>query len=235
MKVVTKILNILFVAFFLIGIASTICFIVDLKPSEQRSPYLDTIDSLNTEIGLKRLKLTHIQDSLDIVIQQSDKYYTQWQKEKRNLANEKARRKEQNKVKDLTIEQLLKYITDYYNTDSTEVAIVNDGDSIMVMVTPKLVKQVGGTIAEYRDNLELLKAYEIEITIADSLIESMTLQTDLLESKVDFLEDVTKDLNSKVDMLDKQLGLSKEEASKFKKQRNITGIVGIVLIVLVAL
>ena len=130
---------------------------------------------------------------------------------------------------------MLQYILDYYNTDSTEAKIVQDGDSIVIMVTPKLIHSIGMTLAENRDNLDKLEAYKVYVQTSDSLINTLRLENNQLTLKSVTLESINKDLES-INAVNKDVIESKDtDIKKYKFQRNVIAVGGIAVIILLAI
>ena len=233
MKILTKILNVLVVVFTIIGIVSTIYFVREF--SKPQIDYNSKIDSLTNVIIDKNVKLNLMNANLDIAKSETTQYYDLWQKEKRNVEKVKAEKSEQNKVKDLPIDEMIKYILDYFETDTTQANLIKDGDSIYVVVKPKLMNQIGNTIAEHRDDLKLLEAYEIQIATSDSLVAKLINENNLLASKSELLEEINKDLTTKEGLYKGEIENKANLVKKVKLQRNVAGGVAAVFLVLLVL
>lgn len=233
MKVLTKILNALVIIFVVVGIVSTLYYVREcFKP---QIDYYQIVDSLQNELSSKTLQLTAINTEIDKIKQERLNSEQKWQKEKENLLRKVAEQANQDKVRELPLDEMLQYILDYYNTDSTEAKIVQDGDSIVIMVTPKLIHSIGLTLAENRDNLEKLDAYKVYVQTSDSLINTLRLENDKLTLKSITLESINKDLES-INAVNKDVIDSKDtDIKKYKFQRNVIAVGGAVIIVLLAL
>ena len=233
MKVLTKILNALVVIFVVIGIVSTVYYVREyFKP---QIDYYQIVDSLQNELSSKTIQLTTINTELDKIKQERLNSEQKWQKEKENLLRKVAEQANQDKIKELPLDEMLQYILDYYNTDSTEAKIVQDGDSIVIMVTPKLIHSIGLTLAENRDNLDKLEAYKVYIQTSDSLINTLRLENNQLTLKSVTLESINKDLES-INAVNKDVIDSKDtDIMKYKFQRNVIAVGGIAVIILLAI
>lgn len=232
MRILTNILNFIFVVLVVIGIVSVIGLFTKYSPFKPRLDNSGAIDSLNNEIALKDVKIADIDNQYNLTVNELSKYYSLWQKEKEHVKSLKAEKSHQNQVKNLGIDEMLAYVLDYYNTDTTEARMINEGDSVYVIVTPKLINQVGNTIAEHRDNLELLEALECQVSLCDSTVNYMMSQNGLLLEKIDLMDESITNLEQRQkeyqEMYDKQI-------KKLKFQRNIVAVGGIILVIIVAL
>jgi hypothetical protein len=230
MKVITKLLNYIVVILVVMGIIYSVSLIKGYF--EPHIDYNGQIDSLNREIALKEAKINLINDSLFAAKQTTNEYKDKWQKAKQNLANLKAENQNQDKVKDLPLDEMLKYILDYYGVDSSEARIVESNDTIVVIINPQIVDKVGNTIAELKDKNELIEVYENNTLLSDSLIRSQDIQIELLESKTVTLETVISDYKLKDAANMGLIDAKNAEIKKYKLQRNVAGGVAIVILVL---
>jgi hypothetical protein len=230
MKVITKLLNYIVVILVVMGIIYSVSLIKGYF--EPHIDYNGQIDSLNREIALKEAKINLINDSLFAAKQTTNEYKDKWQKAKQNLANLKAENQNQDKVKDLPLDEMLRYILDYYGVDSSEARIVESNDTIVVIIKPQVVDKVGNTIAELKDKNELIEVYENNTLLSDSLIRSQDIQIELLESKTVTLETVISDYKLKDAANMGLIDAKNAEIKKYKLQRNVAGGVAIVILVL---
>jgi hypothetical protein len=230
MKVITKLLNYIVVILVVMGIIYSVSLIKGYF--EPHIDYNGQIDSLNREIALKEAKINLINDSLFAAKQTTNEYKDKWQKAKQNLANLKAENQNQDKVKDLPLDEMLRYILDYYGVDSSEARIVESNDTIVVIINPQIVDKVGNTIAELKDKNELIEVYENNTLLSDSLIRSQDIQIELLESKTVTLETVISDYKLKDAANMGLIDAKNAEIKKYKLQRNVAGGVAIVILVL---
>lgn len=234
MKILTKILNVVVVLFVIIGLYSTVNYFWGRK-HVPKNDYQQTIDSLTNEVYEKNVQLLQVNDVLDIVSELRINEEKRWQKEKESLLKKVQENHEAELVSNLPLDKMLEYILEYYNTDSTEAKIVQNGDSIVVMVTPKLIHSIGMTVAENRDNLTKLTAYKSYVNISDSLIETQAEEINLLTTKSIILESINKDLEG-MNAENKDLITAKnKEIRKYKLISIGTGVGAVVLIVLIAL
>lgn len=234
MKVLTKILNVIVIIFVIIGIYSTINFIV-----ERNKPQIDynyRVDSLQNIIEQKERLLEENDSLLEIAEVETNKYYKLWQERKVHVNQLKKQLKEsqnQNKVKNLPLDEMVAYIIDYFDTDTTQAQIMQNNDSIYVVVTPKLMSDIGVTIAEHQDNLKMLEAYQAQVYVCDTLVDKLINENNILTASKEFLEDINKELKQKEKEVLQQ---HKEEVKKLKFQRNIIAIAeGVAIILLIAL
>jgi hypothetical protein len=233
MKVLTKLLNVLVIIFVVIGIASTIYYVGDyFKP---QIDYYQIVDSLNDQLVQNKQQLANVDSVLKVIQQEQLIKEQKWQKEKENLVSQLQANQNQNKVKELPLNEMVEYVLDYYNTDTTEAKIVQEGDSIVILVTPKLIHSIGLTIAENRDNLRKLQAYKTYVISSDSLIDGLKAENRQLTLRGVTLESINKDLES-INSENKGVIEGKDALiKKVKLQRNLIAVGGAVIIVLLAL
>lgn len=233
MKILTKILNALVVIFVVIGIVSTVYYIREyFKP---QIDYYQIVDSLQNELVQKHQQLEVANFEYDKIKQERIKAEKAWLKEKEILQSKLSANQEEKAVSNLPLDEMLRYILDYYNTDTTEANIIQDGDSIVIMVTPKLIHSVGLTIAENKDNIKKLEAYHSYVTSSDSLIDRLSEENGQLVLKNTILEDINKNLES-INTVNKDVIDSKDaEIKKYKLQRNIIAVGSVVVVVLLVL
>jgi hypothetical protein len=215
-----------------IGIGSSIYFIRDYF--EPHIDYEGQLDSLNAIIAQKEAKISDLSNDIIKAEQSTNQYKIQWEKAKKDLALQKAANQNQDKVKELPLDEMVKYILEYYDTDSTSAKITQVDSVTLISVTPKLINNVGNTIAELRDNLELLEAYEVSLTLADSLIVKQELNIGLLNDKVKQLESVNNDYKNKDAVNNGVIEGKDAEIKKYKFQRNVAG-AGAIIIFIIAL
>lgn len=235
MRILIKILNILAVLFVIIGIASSIYWINEFRHRNDIDPKDQVIDSLQYSIDTKVQHLESITETLNTQREQTAKYKDLWQKANVNLRKVKEENTQLKKVENLPIDEMLTYILEYFNSDTTDATLVQQGDSIFVVMQPRLIDSVGMTIAKYQDNIKLLDAYEIQISTANDLIDNLELEKSILTDKYVTLEDIHKDVLEQNDMY-KISNIEKDKQIKrLKFQRVLIGVGGVILIVLVAL
>ena len=232
MKILTNILNFIVVILVIVGIVSVICLFTKYSPFKPRLDNSGVIDSLNQEIALKDVKIANIEDQYNFATNELTKYYSLWQKEKEHVKSLKAEKSHQNQVKNLGIDEMLAYVLDYYNTDTTEAKLIQQGDSVYVIVTPKLINQVGNTIAEHQDNLELLEALECQVSLCDSTVNYLMDSNRLLSDKINLMSDIRADLEQRQKEYQE---MYETQIKKLKFQRNVMAVGGVILVILVAL
>lgn len=236
MKILTSILNILAVLFIIIGIGSSIYWGNEWVHRNDIDPMDEQIDSLQDKIDRKDVLLQSITDELNNERIKTTKFKELWSTERSKLRDLLAERKRnQNKVKNLPIDEMLDYILDYFNSDTTNAQLLSKGDSVYIIMTPKLVDTIGQTIAQHQDNLELIDAYEIQVSLSDSLIHQLEAENVLLELRNSTLDDINNDLTEQNEMYKTSRAEKDKQIKRLKFQRTIIGIGGVVLIILVAL
>ena len=220
-----KLLSVLFV--ILIGLTF---WLVTFR-LHQKENYIQAIDSLQTELSSKTLQLNLINDSLKEVRQARIEDQERYDKEKKKLIQNFNKNKE--KVKGLPLTDMVQYILDFYG--STEAKIVQKGDTVLVIISPELVNNIGNTIADYKDNLEKLEAVQIILNAADDLIEKYKQEVPLLERKILTQEEIIKNIQAQNKIKDEVLNSKNKEIKKYKLQRTLIAggaIIGFVLIAL---
>jgi hypothetical protein len=235
MKIITKILNVLLVIFVIIGIASSIYWVNEYRHRNDIDPRDMVIDSLQSELTVKGELYELRGDSLFTANQQTIKYTELWHVANTNLKKAKVENLKLKEVENLPIDKMLEYILDYFNSDTTDAQLIQDGDSIYVVIQPRLIDSIGTTIARYEDNLELLEAYEIQIITSNNLINNMIEEKGLLLRQVSLLEDINNDLENQNDMYKTSRAEKEKQIKRLKFQRTFIGVAGTVCIVLLLL
>jgi hypothetical protein len=235
MKIIIKILNILLIIFVIIGIASCIYWVNEYRHRNDIDPRDMVIDSLQSELAIKGELYELRGDSLFTANQQTIKYTELWHVANTNLKKAKVENLKLKEVENLPIDKMLEYILDYFNSDTTDAQLIQDGDSIFIVMQPRLIDSIGTTIAQYEDNLELLEAYEIQIITSNNLINNMIEEKGLLLRQVSLLEDINNDLENQNDMYKTSRAEKEKQIKRLKFQRTFIGVAGTVCIVLLLL
>lgn len=233
MKIFTKILNWLAVIIFIVGIACIIYVINDISYKDDFTRNKLIIDSLDRNIQLKTEHIIDLNVKLSIVEGDKLMYKELWQKANVNLKKAKEENTQLKEVKNLPTDKLIEYILDYFNSDATDATLVQEGDSIYVVLKPYLMDSIGQTIAKYEDNLDLLEAYDVQITTSNDLINSLTKENELLVAKTIKLDEINNDLLNQNNMYKTTRKLHEKQIKRLKYQRTIIGVAGVVLVVLI--
>ena len=228
MKILTKILNILFVIFVIIGIASSVYWVNEFRHRNDIDPKDVIIDSLDKEISVKMEYIIDIEYQLAVANVKTNEYREKWQKAK----NVSVKKVTEEKVKNLgNIDEKATFLKNNLGVDSPDVVI--NGEE--VTLTETAVDSVNMTIARYRDNLELLKACQIQVDVASDYIDALAKENALLVEKCNALEDVNKDLSEQKELYEEDQEQKEKKIRNLKLQRNIGGVAAVALIVLIAL
>ena len=232
MKILTNILNFFAVILVILGIVFIIQQVGNYKHRNDIDPKDEQIDSLDRIVTEKSKLLHAVNKDLFTAQSETNKYRELWLTVRKKLKAEKAN---QERVKNLCADEMLEYILDYFNTDTTSAQLIQDGDTIYVIMQPKLVHDIGVTIAKYEDNLELLDSYDIYISVSDSLINKLEIENKSLRESNSLLSDINTDLKDQNNMYKTSREEKEKQIKRLKLQRNIIGIGSVVLIVLIAL
>ena len=153
------------------------------------------------------------------------------------IANEldesKRREKEAlQKLNNLTLEEIISYITAYYGVDISEVEIVKYDNEIRVAFKESLVRDVASTITKLESANVQLSVYEKEVFEYDLLVSDYEYKIDLL-NKQDSLnvnnynleKDKNKNLQTLIDNRNKKI-------KSLTTQRTVIGGIAVVVIVI---
>jgi phosphopantothenate synthetase len=226
MKIITKILNILVILLVTIGIASSVYWIKEWKHRNDINPQNAIIDSLEQTITQKDTILQSLTEKIKNQKEQTNQYKEKWE----NVKIEQ--QKTLQNVQKFSTDELIKYITEYFNFDTIS---IQKKDSLYIIMRPALIDSIGQTIAKYEDNLKLLEAYEIKITTSNNLINSLEVENLLLERQNEQLQSINDDLKTQNEMYKINEQEKDKQIKKLKFQRTMITIGGIVIIILVAL
>ena len=232
MKILTNILNFFAIILVILGIVFVIQqvdYYNHRDDVDSKDKQIDSLDRIVTE----KSKLLHaVNKDLFTAQSETNKYRELWLTAREKLKVEKAK---QEQVKNLPVDEMLEYILDYFDTDTTSAQLIQNGDTIYVIMQPKLVHDIGVTIAKYEDNLELLDSYDIYISVSDSLINKLEIENKSLRESNSLLSDINTDLKDQNNMYKTSREEKEKQIKRLKLQRNIIGIGSVVLIVLIAL
>ena len=237
MKILTKILNILVIIFVCIGIYATWGYFFKYKPLEedynrakqenkelsirQDSKNRKIID-LQTDIYVKDVKIKERENTINSLRDDSDKIEDSYNNEIEELKN-------------ITLEEAVEIILDYYNVDGSNATIINYQDSIQIAFKPLLVHRWTYTLAKLESRNMEVSALQNQVLEYDSLIYDYQDKVQLLEKQDSLTNEnynLEKEKNGKLQEI---IENRNQKIKSLKIQRNAAGIIVGVVIVLAIL
>ena len=237
MKIFSKILNVLVVVLVISGICFPIYYFgyvkaikVDYELTKGKNRELTytqevnnkSIIGLKTDLHLKDVIIQEREASINSLYNDIDKIHKDYENKIEEL-------------KDITLEEAIDIIINYYGYTNEDVEIVTYENEIRVLFKPSLVHEWTYTLVELESRNNELSAYFNQVIEYDSLICDYIDKVNLLEEK-DSLQFANYELEvEKNSNLEEIVANRNDLIKSIKVQRNILGVITGIVIVLALL
>jgi len=234
MKIITKILNALLIILVLSGILFPILYFNTVHNNKLQYEQLTQVnDSLNNNIKSLETDKKVLKDSL--IIKDAEINYRKEKISELAKENSKPKIKLEDRLRelsDMSLEQILNLLRDYYNTDSTEIFITTSNNTILVTIQPRLAREWANTITKLESRNIEVSGYKKQVLEYDLLITGYESKIGMLDSINVLNEGIIKQEREKNANFKELLDNRNKKIKTLKLERNAAGVIVAVVIVL---
>jgi len=233
MKILTKILNVLIVVLVISGIVFPIYHFIYAKAEKMNYEILkEKNNELSYAQDVNQKKIINLQTDIhlkDITIQEREASISSLRDDIDDIRKDYEKKIEE--LKDITLEEAIDIIINYYGYTTEDVEIIKRDNDILVSFKPSLVHEWTYTLAELDSRTVELKNYQNQVIQYDSLMCDYIDKIVLMEEKDSLLNGVYELEVEKNSNLNEIIANRNKKIKSIKLQRNGMGIlVGVVIV-----
>jgi hypothetical protein len=209
-------------------------YFISIKPlKEKHSELVQKKHRLDSIIQNNDKTINILRDSIEVKeaeIRYSEERIGELETDIYNL--KKKHKEKLQELEDYTLEQVLDYILDYYDTDSTEACIRTTDKGIEIVIQPRLVY-------EWTYTIEKLESTSNELILTKNKASEYSILTEDLKDKINLLEGRDSVMVNSLETAQEKNGVLQQlienrdkRIKQIKTQRNIVAGVAVIIIVI---